>query len=393
MKRLVLDLDQGVLPVQGPPGAGKTYLGARMICALARAGKRVAVTAVSHKVIRNLLDAAVKAAEEENLDLRCVQKVSKPDGDAAAAVLELKDNGKLQKAFEAEQAHVGGSTAWSWCRKEFEELVDVLIVDEAGQMSLADTIAAATGAKSIVLLGDPRQLDHPIQGSHPVGCAASALEHLLGGQQTMPDGAGLFLSETWRLHPSICAFTSEVFYEGRLTSRDACAQQELSGETPFAGAGLWWLPCEHHGNQSSSPEEVDAVATTWEALVSGRVKWRDFDGLVAPVGADDVLIVAPYNLQVNALSERLPEARVGTVDKFQGQEAALVIYSMTTSTPEDAPRGMEFLYDLNRLNVATSRARCGVVVVGNPKLVQVECRNPRQMRLANALCRYWEMGG
>ncbi len=391
VKRLVRNLDHGVLPVQGPPGAGKTYLGARMICALARAGKRVAVTAVSHKVIRNLLDAAVKAAAEEGLDLRCRQKVSKPDGNADAAVFELKDNAKLKDTLKSGEAHVGGSTAWSWCRPEFEELVDVLIVDEAGQMSLADTIAAAPAAKSIVLLGDPQQLDHPIQGSHPDGCAASALEHLLGGNQTMPEGAGLFLSETWRLHPTLCAFTSEVFYEGRLESRAECEQQELIGDTPFAGSGLWWVPAQHRGNQSSSPEEVEVVAATWEALVAGSVEWRNFDGVLAPIGPRDVLIVAPYNLQVDALSERLAGARVGTVDKFQGQEAAVVIYSMTTSTPEDAPRGMEFLYDLNRLNVATSRARCGVVLVASPGLFEVECRNPRQMKLANAACRYREL--
>lgn len=393
VRRLATQLDHTVLAGQGPPGAGKTYLGARMICALAKAGKRVAVTAVSHKVIRNLLDAVAKAADAEDLSISIAQKKSDPD-ESSFPVIELDSNPELHTALESGDAQVAGATSWAWSRDDFEDLVDVLVVDEAGQMSLADTLASATTAKSVILLGDPQQLDHPIQGSHPDGCAASALEHLLGEHETMPEGAGLFLEETWRLHPSICAFTSEVFYEGRLQSRPACAQQELLGDTPYAGAGLWWLPVQHRGNQSSSVEEVDVVEATWKGLVSGSVQWRNADGEVATVGPENVLIVAPYNLQVNALTQRLgDDARIGTVDKFQGQEAAVVIYSMTTSSPEDAPRGMEFLYDLNRLNVATSRARCGVVLVASPELFEPGCRNPRQMRLANAVCRFREMAG
>jgi uncharacterized protein len=154
---------------------------------------------------------------------------------------------------------------------------------------------------------------------------------------------------------------------------------------------LWFVPVVHEGNQSYSTEEVELVAAITEILTQAGSTWTDRGGNQRPLSLDDILIVPPYNNQVNRLTDRLPSANVGTVDKFQGQEAAVVIYSMTTSTPEDAPRGMEFLYNLNRFNVATSRARSGCIVVGNPRLFSPECRTPRQMELANVLCRYGEM--
>lgn len=392
IRSLVLDLDHGVLPVQGPPGAGKTYLGARMICALVAAGKKVGVTAVSHKVIRNLLEAAVKAAAEEGLDLSVVQRVSEATDGGVPGITEITGKAEdLGDALRSGDAKVGGATSWSWAREDFEDIVDVLIVDEAGQMSLADTVASAPCAKSVVLLGDPQQLEQPIQGSHPEGCDSSALAHLLNGKDTIPEDAGVFLADTYRLHPKLASFTSDVFYESRLASHASCTQQAILGDSPFAGAGLWWRPCAHTGNQSSSPEEVDAVASIFEHLVSSGLEWKNEKGVVAPMSSEDVLIVAPYNMQVNALTERLPGARIGTVDKFQGQEAAVVLYSMTASSAEDAPRGMGFLYDLHRLNVATSRARCAVVLVASPAVLEPECRSPEQMRLANAVCWFREV--
>ncbi len=390
-RRLVLELQESVLPAQGPPGAGKTYMGARMICELVRAGRKVGVTAVSHKVIRNLLEATLEAAEEEGLDLRCIHKVSDKSEDVPEGLVETTTNPDLLKALSNGDAHVAAGTAWAWARHEFEGVLDVLVVDEAGQMSLANALAAAPAARSVVLLGDPQQLEQPIQGSHPEGSDVSALEHLLQGHETMPDDRGLFLAETWRLHPTICEFTSEIFYEGRLRSRSGCERQALVGETPFAGAGLWLAPVEHEGNQSSAPEEVERIGEIVESLLAGGTSWLDPRGRSAPLTRDDILIVAPYNAQVGALSERLPGARVGTVDRFQGQEAPVVIYSMTTSSPEDAPRGMEFLYSLHRLNVATSRARCVCILVASPRLLEPDCRTPHQMRLANALCRFREL--
>jgi len=208
----------------------------------------------------------------------------------------------------------------------------------------------------------------------------------------MPPDRGLFLGTTWRLHPAICAFTSELFYESRLTSREGLDRQEVLGETPFAGAGLWFVPVEHEGNPNASTEEADVVALLVECLLDGAAEWRSEKGFARRIEVDDILIVAPYNAHVAALLERLPAgARVGTVDKFQGQEAPIVIYSMATSSPELAPRGMEFLYSPSRLNVATSRARSTCILVANPRLFEPECRTPRQMKLANAFCRYLEM--
>jgi uncharacterized protein len=269
--------------------------------------------------------------------------------------------------------------------------VDVLFVDEAGQMSLANVLVCAQAGSSLVLLGDPQQLEQPQKGSHPEGSDISALAHLLSNRKTIDEAQGLFLSETWRLHPAICRFTSELFYEGRLASHGGLERQNIEAPAPFSGAGLWFVPVSHEGNQSYSIEEVSRVGAIVEYLSQPGTALIDHNGDRWSLTPHDILIVAPYNDQVSRIRERLPSARVGTVDKFQGQEAAVVIYSMTTSSPDDAPRGMEFLYNLNRFNVATSRARCTCIVVGSPRLLSPECRTPWQMELANALCRYAEM--
>jgi predicted RecB family nuclease len=392
-RRLALALDQGTLAIQGPPGSGKTFTGARMIYDLVRSGRRVGVCAVSHKVIRNLLEAIGKAAAEDGRVLDCVQKVSRePSANLPPGLKEIKDNAAILEALRSGRTRIAGGTAWLWAREEFFESVDVLFVDEAGQMSLANVLSIAGAGKNLVLLGDPRQLEQPIQGSHPEGTALSALEHVLDGALTIPPDRGLFLDESWRLPPEICAFTSELFYEGRLSARSKPGVQVLSGASPFDGSGLWYVPVEHDGNQSACGEEVEVVTALIDRLLHSGVSWRDRDGETHPLALDDILVVAPYNAQVADLTARLPEgARVGTVDRFQGQEAPVVIFSLTTSTPEDAPRGMEFLYDPNRFNVGTSRAMCACIVVGSPRLFEPDCQSPRQMKLANAYCRYWEL--
>ena len=222
----------------------------------------------------------------------------------------------------------------------------------------------------------------------------SALEHLLQGAKTINPRKGLFLDKTWRLHPEICRFTSELFYENRLESRGGLENQRIDGHPWLGSAGLRFLPVKHEGNQNSSIEEVDFIETLVEGLLTPSIKWAADGGEPRALTPHDILIVAPYNAQVAALARRLRSGmRVGTVDKFQGQQAPVVIYSLTTSSPEDAPRGMEFLYSLNRLNVATSRAKALSIIVGNPTLLDPECKNPRQMQLANALCRYEELAG
>ena len=392
--RLGRELDHGVLPIQGPPGTGKTFTGSHMIVDLIRAGKKVGVTAVSHEVIRNLLIGCIERAEHEGLHgFRCLHK-GKPKDSNPEALHAVDDNKRAHSLFTGGGYPLLGGTSWLWARPEFAGSADVLFIDEAGQMSLADVLSVAGGAASLVLLGDPQQLEQPQQASHPPGTEASALEHILGGRQTIPDAAGLFLQQTRRLHPDICAFTAEVFYEDRLTSYPGLERQAVvgtAGESRFPGAGLVYVPVEHEGRQSRSGEEVDVVAAIVAELADGAKTWRDKEGAERALTREDIMVVAPYNAQVTALSAALPGVRVGTVDKFQGQQAPVVIVSLTTSTAEEAPRGMSFLYSGNRLNVATSRARGLCILVGNPKLFEPDCRTPVQMQLANAFCRYLEM--
>lgn len=386
--RIAPFLQPGVFPIQGPPGAGKTHTGARMICVLVQAGKTVGVTANSHKVIRNLLNAVVTAADEMGIDVQCMQKPADKEDD----VHRLRFATKAPELLGAigHGVHVGGGTAWLWASPDAAEAVDVLFIDEAAQMALANVLAVSQAASTIVLLGDPQQLDQPMQGSHPEGTDVSSLHHILGGDQTIADDHGLFLAETWRLHPDICAYTSELFYGGRLHPRPGLEVQDIRSRSRISGAGLRYIPVPTEGNQSSSPEEADCVLDLVNEILGSGTTWIDKHGVEAPVTLDDILIIAPYNAQVFEMQDRIPGGRIGTVDKFQGQEAPIVIYSMTTSSYADAPRGMEFLYSLNRLNVATSRAKCICVLVASPSVFEAQCRTPRQMQLANAFCRYLE---
>lgn len=381
-------LDKSVLPVQGPPGAGKTFLGGKMILELAKAGKKIGVTAVSHKVIRNLLEKVHEFSTEENYTLPLLHKVKKDDLPPSAGITESDDNKKALKALEV-NAIVGG-TAWLWASDDAAGKLDYLFVDEAGQMSLSTVLAAARSARNVILLGDPQQLEQPQRGAHPEGSDIAALTHLLDGHQTIPPDRGVFLGTTYRLHPFICKFTSELFYENRLESLPGLSNQLISGGTKFDGAGLFYVPVTHHGNQSRSDEEVAVIVSLVNELLK-RGKWTDQKGNTRALTAADVLLITPYNAQVAALKEALPHLRVGTVDKFQGQEAPVVIYSMATSSAEDAPRGMSFLYNPNRLNVATSRAKSVCILVASPLLMEPGCNSIDQMRWANGLCRYREM--
>jgi len=388
--RIAAALNDSVFAIQGPPGAGKTFTGARMICELVKQGKKIGVTALSHKVIRKLLEEVVDAAKE--VDQLGVHPMQRSDDEAWTEDIAIaRKNEEAWEALESGKANIVGGTSWMWSPEAAFAAVDVLFIDEAGQMGLADVLAVSQAANSLVLIGDPQQLERPLRGSHPDGAEKSALEHLLGGHKTIPPDMGFLLPRTWRLHPKICDFTSELFYEGRLQSEALTHSRVLEGHPWLKGAGLWFVPVEHEGNRNSSAAEVELVARIVKGLLRPEVKWFSSAGRQRRLKVEDILIVAPYNAQVADLSARLPKMKIGTVDKFQGQEEAVVIYSMTTSSPEDAPRGMEFLYSLNRLNVATSRAKTAVIVVGNPRLFEPECRSPRQMQLANALCRYREM--
>jgi uncharacterized protein len=394
-RRLGLALEDGVLAIQGPPGSGKTYTGARMVLSLVAQGRRVGITANSHKVIGNFLNAVLDAAAEEGASVAAAQRISEDgQGIDRDGVMVTKDADLVRRGLADGTLDVVGGTSWLWASDRSDGLLDVLFVDEAGQVALANVLAMAGAARSIVLLGDPQQLDQPLQGSHPPGADRSALAHVLGTEATIPSHLGLFLEHTYRLHPAVGDYTSEAFYDGRLTSRADLNRQRVDGPAPLRGAGPRYVEADHAGADSLSRREALQVAGLVRALVESGSTWTDRHGDRHPITYRDVLVVAPYNAQVGQIASLLPaEARVGTVDKFQGQEAPISIYSMTSSSPEDAPRGMDFLYSRNRLNVATSRARAIAIVVAEPALLRVRARTPEQMRLANALCLFVEHAG
>ncbi len=390
-RRLALALDRTVLAIQGPPGSGKTYNGARMICALLDVGKRVGITGTSHKVIANLLKAILKAADGYGTTVIALQRTDAETLIHDPRVRQVETN-QIPDGL-AEGANLVAGTGWVFANEKIHDAVDALFVDEAGQISLANVVAMSASTSSIVLLGDPQQLDQPLQGTHPPGAERSALAHVLGDLATMPADRGLFLPTTWRLHPDLCDYTSEVFYDDRLRPESHLAVQAVGGADALVGsAGPRVVQLPTSGADNENVDEAAAVASLVLGLIEGGTTWTDEHGMTRPMTLDDVLVVAPYNAQVAAIKRLLPpEARVGTVDKFQGQEAPIAIYSLTTSSPELAPRGMDFLYSRHRLNVATSRARGVAIVVASPDLFRVRARTPEQMRLANAFCRFIEM--
>lgn len=391
--RLATKLAETTLSIQGPPGSGKTYTGAKMIVACLRAGLRVGITANSHKVITNLLNKAVEFATNDGLAPRIVQKAGSDDDHSERAEVRVDSQSKSVEArVLAGEVDLVAGTSWLFVREGLRRSLDVLFIDEAGQFSLANALAVGWAAKNMVMLGDPLQLAQPSKGVHPPGADVSALEHVLGEHEVMPASKGLFLDATWRMHPDVCAFTSEVFYEGRLESKERCARQSLAVVDASGGTGVRFLRVAHEGNRTRSEAEAKRIAAEIDALL-GR-EWVDHEGKRRPLVLDDILVVAPYNAQVAELARWLPAgARIGTVDKFQGQEAPVVFYSMTSSSPEDIPRGMDFLFSRNRLNVATSRAMGLAVLVASPELLRVRCRNLDQVRSVHAVCRFIEMAG
>ena len=382
-RRLVLELQGGCLPIQGPPGTGKTYTGAEMAVDLVLAGKKVGVVAQSHAVIANFLDEIWRRADARGVVVQISQRATPDQGEGDARTGRV-ESGDVRAALSSGIQVVGG-TSFLFAREDVAGAFDVLFIDEAGQFALANAIAVAGAAQNLVLLGDPNQLAQPSQGAHPVGSAASVLEHMLGDDVTIAEDAGLFLDRTWRLRPEICAFVSEAFYESRLEPTPDTAGRSVVGMSN----GLRFEPVEHIGNKIESEEEAERVRRLIDELLG--TEWSDGES-TRRIALEDILVVAPYNAQVELLRVRLPiGARIGTVDKFQGQEAPVTIYSMASSSPEDAPRGMDFLYSRNRLNVAVSRAQGLAIVVASPALFRVRCKTPKQMRQANALCLFVEM--
>ena len=379
------NLDESVAAIQGPPGTGKTYSGAHVIAHLLAQGQRVGITAMSHAAIDNLLSAAHDVLSQQG----CLEELRGLRVSSSRPSTPLEGVRYSSKPADAEGTdyNLVAGTTWLWSRPGIRRFpVDVLLIDEAGQLALADAIAAANGARNLVLLGDPLQLAQVAQAEHPGVSGASVLEHLLGEHPTIPNDRGVFLSESRRMHPAVCRFISDQIYEGRLTSHVSCAQQST-----IAGTGLRWLRAEHVGRATESAEEAEIVIARIRELLGSS--WTNQRGEKLPLTGSDFMVVAPYNDQVRLLRRAMEDAglgtvQVGTVDKFQGREAAVVFFTMTTSSHEDMPRGPEFLFSRNRLNVAISRARCLAYLVCTDELLNARARTIDEMRLIGTLCAF-----
>jgi uncharacterized protein len=383
-----LHMNETYLFLQGPPGAGKTYNGSEIILKLIQEKKRVGVTSNSHKAINNLLEEVDKKAVERRINFVGYKYSSSGEDDQLINGEYIKDTKSSGDCLKSNASLIAG-TAWLFAREELDQKLDYVFIDEAGQISLAHLIAIGCSAKNIILLGDQMQLSQPIQGTHPDDSGLSSLDYLLKNQATIPPEQGIFLETTRRMHPNVCAFISDLVYDSRLVSDPSTDSRklvlnELAHET-LKTSGISYVPVRHEANTQSSVEEANKVKEIYDSLL--EQSFTTLSGDIRKLTSENILVVAPYNLHVHLLSKVLgTQARVGTVDKFQGQEAEVVIFSMATSSEEDLPRDMEFLFSRNRLNVAISRAKCLSIMIANPELMNITCKSPEQMALVNTLC-------
>jgi predicted RecB family nuclease len=381
------------LALQGPPGTGKSTVTGQVIAQLVADGKRVAISSNSHAAINNLLIKAHTTCQNQCLG----EQVVKCSSSKTEEVLDREGIPLMPPAAITDAMAVVGGTAWMFCREELAGQFDLLVVDEAGQMSLANLLVMARCAKTILLVGDQQQLSQPSQADHPGESGLSCLEYLMQGAHVVPAERGVFLATSWRMEPSLTAMVSELFYDGRLQANPANAANAISWRQPFISAsgqpmasqGLVFEPVLHSGCSVVCEGEIDRIAQIVEALLNGSYCHAEAGGESRGVlGPNQILVTAPYNVQVNRLQQRLGgRARVGTVDKFQGQEAPVAIHSLTASDGDAAPRGLGFLLEPNRLNVAISRAQCLSIVVGSPGLTSGIANTVEEAEQINRLCR------
>jgi len=379
-------LKSSYLLVQGPPGAGKTFTAAHAIVELLARGNRVGVSSNSHKAIVTLLKQVEEVAIRRGVKFRGVKKCSDDDHGVDGRIIE--DVRSNKEVFEGNYQLIAG-TAWLFACEELDQALDTMFIDEAGQVSIANVVAMGVSARNLVLVGDQMQLAQPTQGVHPGESGCSALDFSLGERATVPPDLGIFLDRTRRMHPDVCRFVSDAFYDARLLPEPGNEKQRLvlrkNADEVLAPAGLRFVEVEHAGCSQKSEIEAERVTAVYTSLLKQR--WIDLEGREAAIGFKDILVVSPYNMQVDLLRRMLPErALVGTVDKFQGQQAAAVLISMATSSAEESPRGIDFLFSRNRLNVAISRAHCFAAIFANPRLLEATCRTIDQLRLVDTLC-------
>ena len=388
--RAIAGMNQTVLSIQGPPGTGKTYTAAHAIRYLLRNRKKIGITSNSHKAIDNLLKATIDLCEENGEHFHYARVAGNPDERMShyTTIKWIGSNTNIWTGLEGD-SRVIGATAWGFSREG--GIVDYLFIDEAGQVSLANLVAMSGQAQNIVCLGDQMQLPQPIEGSHPEDSGCSILDYLLKDEPTISVEKGILLNRSYRMHRSISRFISDAIYQGRLVNDPNCDNQSvlLSSESRkwlSKGTGIHYIELDHTGNLQVSFEEVDLIESLIGTLAGSY--WIDKHRQRRRLTSEDILVVAPFNHQVNELKRRLGDsARVGTVDIFQGQEAPVVIVSMTTSIAAEHSRGSKFVLSRNRLNVAVSRAQCLAVVVASSKLLELAPRSLEEMRLYNLVCR------
>jgi predicted RecB family nuclease len=386
--RAVIHLDNSYLTIQGPPGAGKTYTGKHVIAELVKRGNKVGISSNSHKAINNLLISTAQYCQKEGIKgyFACTRHTDSVIDELNIVVLDNKGISDFLK-----EGCVVGTTAWGFSRSDVEQAFDYLFIDEAGQVSVANLIAMSRATRNIILMGDQMQLGQPSQGSHPEDSGLSILDYLLHATPTIPDSMGVFLGTTYRMHSAVNQFISEAIYEGKLEIVPENDLQAIAIPDNYKGmlnkeAGIIAIPVAHEGNTQASDEEVQHIVVLAHELL-GRT-FTAKDGKKRLINWDDVLFVAPYNHQVNKLKAALgDQAKVGSVDKFQGQEAPVVFLSMCASSANESPRGMNFLFDKNRMNVAISRAQCLAVVVYSPALLETTPTTIEQIAMMNMFCK------
>jgi predicted RecB family nuclease len=390
---VVKRLDESCLCIQGPPGAGKTYTAEKVISELVKTGKRVGVMSNSHAAIMNLLKKLPALLPNSTIakvgGYGPIKKFRELYAVEDFPNLDYRSSMSFTQKAPYESYDVIGATVYSFAKQiAYDDPIDYLFVDEASQVALANLIAVSGAAKNIVLMGDQMQLEQPIQGSHPGYSGTSALEFMLKDHAVIPEDQGVFLERTYRMHPNVCKPLSEVVYEGKLSSDKQTERQSINIENPSLITkpnGILPITVQHEGNAQSSEEEVEKVQQLIDELKTGS--FTNNKGETNPITDNDILIVAPYNMQVNLLKEKLSgDLKIGTIDKFQGQEAPIVIISMAVSDVEDSSRGMDFVFDINRLNVAVSRAQALAVIVANEGLEQCQVNSLGQMEKVGFFC-------
>ena len=380
-------LDNSHLFMQGGPGTGKTYQISNAIIELLKKNKKIAVTANSHKVIHNLLERIESIANKQKFIFKGL-KMGNPDNE------DTYYDGKLIKTDKNEKHYINGlkdrkillyaGTKYHLSQWYYQDKLDYLIVDEASQLAVADLVALGGIAKNIVLVGDQQQLGQPVVGSHPGQSGKSVLDYLLENKDTVSPEKGIFLNRTFRLHPNINTFTSENFYEGRLltNSNNINRKIEYSSDCMIKTEGIHTILMDHKDNSQTSVEEFEIIKKLMKQLIGSKI--TDQDKSERKLTIEDILIVSPYNAQVNFLSARLGKgAKCGTIDRYQGQGAPISIISMTSSSVEDLPRNKGFFFNKNRLNVAISRAQCSSIILFNPKLLETAPNDYEEFKLIN----------